>query len=816
VRESQDPPVVELDAQRPIATRDMTHRAGRQASAVSIRLPPASCGRLHDEQRVASCEEGHDRLTPASVMWKFDHIGARHRTAGGTLGQEAHRGDGFDVARQEERTHSWCCDLFDGPTRVADGRGSDRSMRGVDPQHDRCIVVTGRPESARWPEHIADCIAEVDSVPHRDRLDARSLVARGLEQFGDGCRSRGRIEQRVMHDEPLDTRETDQIDRSAVVVEIGMAHDECVDAPSTAERPGKRPAARDSTRRTRSDIEHHAPFPDLEEVRRSISDRKRHERHSRRSGFSTCQIDSGMDARRGRDEGDHSKGPHGSAVVGQGHDRRSTEREAQRDSQRRSGARPSCDRPRSSGDRQRGVHEADLQLDEKPQDRTDWFGTRREDRADHCLRVRDDERRRRDRAADEAQHERERLDAPEMRECDRRTRHERGDAGGNGTTDDLARQTEPCMARARRVIAWNPAEPHAPNPRGEVSQADHAREAQLKSSIGGDRWLVDDHACRCEGEDRIAVPVSQQQHADRADDRHQRRTGRARCRSHQDEREDRRDRDARCRPSVAPEHDARHEGDHPSEDGEVETRDGENVREPDGAKTVLDRRVSRLGVSEHKRDEHRADSIAGSARLLGFVGIDPREKSGSQGTSNSVAKSKHEVRDRSLRNVSLDESAELRRFDGQESNDTASRRKRSRISVARVADIARCRENAENTHSVRDRPRRRCAGDEDGDPRSNPGTVVVRSVDRRAHAIATDEHHVPEHRTPTGFLVEVSCEDVGGESPRREAFVDRSLDRDDRRIGRRTFSDPDGWKHEFHPIAFECRLLQSHCHTDRP
>jgi len=53
-------------------------------------------------------------------------------------------------------------------------------------QHDRCIVVTGRSESSRWPEHLADCIAEVDSVTHRDRLDGRFVVACSVEQFGDG------------------------------------------------------------------------------------------------------------------------------------------------------------------------------------------------------------------------------------------------------------------------------------------------------------------------------------------------------------------------------------------------------------------------------------------------------------------------------------------------------------------------------------------------------------------------------------------------------------------------------------------------------
>jgi len=239
------------------------------------------------------------------------------------------------------------------------------------------------------------------------------------------------------------------------------------------------------------------------------------------------------------------------------------------------------------------------------------------------------------------------------------------------------------------------------------------------------------------------------------------------------------------------------------------------MREPDGPKAVLDRRVSRLGVSEHKRDEHRSDSIVGSDRPFVFVSIDPREKTVSQCASNSVANSQHEVRDRCPRRVSLDDCTELRRFDGQKSHHTASRRKRSRISVARIADIAWCRQNAENTHSVGDLPWRRCAGDEDGDSRSYLRVIVIRSVDGRAYAIATDEHHVPEYRAPTGFLVEVSCEDVGGESPGREALFDRSFDRGDRRSGRRAVSDPTRWKHEFHPISFHRCLPQSHRHTDR-
>ncbi len=178
---------MELDAQRSIATGDMTHRAGWKESPVPIRLPTSRRGRLHDEHWIASREEGHDRLTPAAVMWKLDDIGMGHRTSVCTTGDEASRGDGFDVAGEEKRTGPMRRNSVDGRIRVVGLPGGRGSLRGAQAQHDGCVVVARRPESEWRPEHFAGCIAEHDSIAHRDRLDARPVTPCRVQQFRYGA-----------------------------------------------------------------------------------------------------------------------------------------------------------------------------------------------------------------------------------------------------------------------------------------------------------------------------------------------------------------------------------------------------------------------------------------------------------------------------------------------------------------------------------------------------------------------------------------------------------------------------------------------------
>lgn len=119
-------------------------------------------------------------------MRKFDDIGTGHRSSVGTTGDETYRRNGLDVASQEKRTDPMRRDFVDGRADVADLRGVQWVLRGMYSHHDGCIVVTSRPESSRWPEHLADCIAKDDSIPHCDRLDAGAVTMRSTQHFGHG------------------------------------------------------------------------------------------------------------------------------------------------------------------------------------------------------------------------------------------------------------------------------------------------------------------------------------------------------------------------------------------------------------------------------------------------------------------------------------------------------------------------------------------------------------------------------------------------------------------------------------------------------
>jgi hypothetical protein len=133
----------------------------------------------------------------------------------------------------------------------------------------------------RRPQDLPHRRPERDPIPRTDRLDARSMAMRGLEQFRDRLRPRGGLEQRVVHDEPIDPGVPDHVDGATEVVEIRMTDDERLDATTAGEGPWQDAASGHGAGRARTDIEDDVRPTDLDEMRRSISDRKGHERHSR-------------------------------------------------------------------------------------------------------------------------------------------------------------------------------------------------------------------------------------------------------------------------------------------------------------------------------------------------------------------------------------------------------------------------------------------------------------------------------------------------------------------------------------------------------
>ncbi len=62
---------------------------------------------------------------------------------------------------------------------------------------------------------------------------------------------------------------------------------------------------------------------------------------------------------------------------------------------------------------------------------------------------------------------------------------------------------------------------------------------------------------------------------------------------------------------------ARRGGGDPSKHSEVEARDREDVREPDGAEGVVDGAIADLDISEDERHEHRAHRPAAGLLVVG-------------------------------------------------------------------------------------------------------------------------------------------------------------------------------------------------------
>ena len=378
-----------------------------------------------------------------------------------------------------------------------------------------------------------------------------------------------------------------------------MADERRVDrsAPRVEKRPER--LRGDSAVAARSCVEERHDAIRLDDVRGSIADgERRHFEERRRVRF---HAETDRDARHDRDRGELRHDPNAAASRDDRADPR--DREQQHEDRRRS----SHDE-RSACRRKRDLHEPDLQPCEEPEHRP---GRRRQRCPQHSkdsLRIRERERRRGERCAEKGQRRPLEMHRAEVGEDDRRARDERSGAGGERARKLVAR--DPRESRPRPpVVARKPAEPARTDWPGEMAKREHADEAQLEPGIERVHRTRGEHRHRRDRDDRIAVPVPSPQCAERSDDRHERRPGRARGRSHEDKRRDGRATDGKRPQPRARGHERCGTSHDPSEDGEVEARAREDVREPHRAERLLDRSIPILDIAKDERDEHRPHAV---------------------------------------------------------------------------------------------------------------------------------------------------------------------------------------------------------------
>ena len=386
------------------------------------------------------------------------------------------------------------------------------------------------------------------------------------------------------------------IRQRAQVIEIRVGDDHGLDHSAALVDPRQKRTRSDISDRARAAIEEHEGRARLDGDRGPIADREHRGLEVR-----DFPIDAADDGRQGQK---HRKrkprgGPHDSP------------RRTERHDARQSGC--SADRPVDAADRERSRAAADGELDEfdlkprrkmqRPAEESEqrWPG-RSEDR----LRICDGERRGGERRTQKGQSGSIRLQRAEVTKHDRDARDERRETRCGRARHELTCESEPRGMPAPRVVARHPEEPAALDRTREMTQRDHAGEAQLEPGPDGVGRRCDKHGDRRKRKHGVTVPITAERVARCADGGHQRCTRGARGGRHQDECADRRDA-ARERVHLrVGRHGSRHETDDPSEHGEVEAGDREDVRQADRSKGVLDRAVAILGVAEHERHEHRA------------------------------------------------------------------------------------------------------------------------------------------------------------------------------------------------------------------
>lgn len=516
------------------------------------------------------------------MMREFHHIAGEERRIASRGSLEQRRRFGLDVAREED---------------AADDRTATREL---DPRHERAVVRRPRPTARSRPDEVPAQITDHDRVAFLHRADGNTESFERRKQLGDRHRPFPRLEEGPVHDHLADTDRSRHLGHRTEVIEVRMAQDHQIDAPSATLEPWNENAGTDRATARRTRIEECGRRTRLDEMHRTVADgdrrdpRERHiavgSRHRWRPGR--------MEASR-YGETEACPSPPSPAQ-----DERTRESRQQHD--RRQWTDRS-ERYRSAESLETSLDEGDLHLGGRPEKRTAPGDEWRPRDSDDRLRVRDRERRRRQWRTHQCQQCTERLHRSEVEENEGSAHEECRERGRDGRAGLFTEDPHEWRGSMSVLIAGKPAEPARPQRFREVPKGEDATEAQLEAGVSGERWITREQHDRRAREHRIPVPVAPCGGTGRTDDRHDRRSHRARRRRHQDERTQggEPDRDGMHAPVVGREP---REGAHdPAENGEVEPRDGEDVGETHGSERSLDHSISLLALSEDECDEHRTD-----------------------------------------------------------------------------------------------------------------------------------------------------------------------------------------------------------------
>jgi hypothetical protein len=213
--------------------------------------------------------------------------------------------------------------------------------------------------------------------------------------------------------------------------------------------------------------------------------------------------------------------------------------------------------------------------------------------------------------------------------------------------------------------------------------------------------------------------------------------------------------------------------DHPAEHREVESRDGEDVREPGSTETLVDRLIPLLGVAEHKGNEHRVDRLTPRHAACLSVSRNARKESIADPRAQALTCAKPRVEHRACADRCLHPRQQEPRLDDDRANRPTTRSELRAIASCRQQAVRDGDETPDKSHSFSDRPRR-----------------FLRSVvDERHHRArrrskidptptVVDEGQSLHARSPDRRLVEVDREHVWSEGIHGPSTHNRRLGHD--------------------------------------
>lgn len=184
-----------------------------------------------------------------------------------------------DVCAKVHLSVSYCGEEPRGGLRLdVAGEEGARDFRigafEVHAHHKRAVVQARGAEVFRRPDDAPGRGAGGHRITGRDRAHRYTEFLACREQPLRGVHRIGALEEAPVDDQLTDTRVSHEVERSAVVVEVRVRHDQSVDAPAARSDKGQQPAGRDGTHAARAGVEDRQRAATLDQVRRSVADRE--------------------------------------------------------------------------------------------------------------------------------------------------------------------------------------------------------------------------------------------------------------------------------------------------------------------------------------------------------------------------------------------------------------------------------------------------------------------------------------------------------------------------------------------------------------